>query len=590
MWKHLSFFTAVLVALAAGGMGLTGDAAEQKPDKRIVADLKDGMRIVGLPLKETLWLDRPGIGLELVPLAGVEALEIPEKGPASVHFADGKTLHGDLVDAGVLLAVAWGEALVPLRPGSRLAWRTAQWLGQDSERAVQAAVRGVLNSAELAPWRADLTLRLVVGLRDGSVLVGRTDLEALTFQNQEVGMIELRLEDIESLFTGTHEAPAQVRCRDGKTYRGIVYMPPLFLDTAIGALNLSSERVRCITVLQPGYWAKKGTITIFNPGEERTDYQVRLVIPQDVGMQSDFDDLRLADAWGNALPYWLETYDAELAIVWVRVPRIPSGTTRLDMYYGNTTVSSASNGDATFVLFDDFEKGFDGRKWDRSRDASKDGVGAFVRDGLMHVYGGDMTALGWLHARKPLPNQLSLDGRWRLEPQSNNVVGKVKLCRSNYRALYAGVQLNYFSDHTASNPMTIENRDSFFPLKGEKGVKLAPYWKDTWFHLRLSYDGRGEERNFVLTRDRGKGEEKLDYTARPSREPVWLSINPWAYGAAPNDRILIDWIAGRAYVPGPLEITVSGEDGRWSVTTVWDDGPAAKTSQGDTALFPKVTE
>ena len=54
MWKHLSFFTAVLVALAAGGMGLTGDAAEQKPDKRIVADLKDGMRIVGLPLKETL--------------------------------------------------------------------------------------------------------------------------------------------------------------------------------------------------------------------------------------------------------------------------------------------------------------------------------------------------------------------------------------------------------------------------------------------------------------------------------------------------------------------------------------------------------
>jgi len=59
------------------------------------------------------------------------------------------------------------------------------------------------------------------------------------------------------------------------------------------------------------------------------------------------------------LSYWIEKYDpdAEEAIIWVKVPEIPANSEiEIYMYYGNPEVASASDGEATFEFFDDFEK------------------------------------------------------------------------------------------------------------------------------------------------------------------------------------------------------------------------------------------
>ncbi|MFA6131510.1 MAG: DUF2341 domain-containing protein [Patescibacteria group bacterium] len=108
----------------------------------------------------------------------------------------------------------------------------------------------------------------------------------------------------------------------------------------------------------PGY-AKRKEITITNTtATELTNYQVKLNVLYDSDMQADFDDIRFASSDGStSIDFWLESKtDSSKAIVWVEVPTIGASTTAtIYMYYGNTSVSSASNGANTFDFFDDFE-------------------------------------------------------------------------------------------------------------------------------------------------------------------------------------------------------------------------------------------
>ena len=74
-------------------------------------------------------------------------------------------------------------------------------------------------------------------------------------------------------------------------------------------------------------------------------------------MQPDFHDLRFTDSYGNNLNYWIESYTASSnAIVWVKVPAIPTFGTTINMQYGDPTVAPASNTTNTFIFFDDFTK------------------------------------------------------------------------------------------------------------------------------------------------------------------------------------------------------------------------------------------
>jgi len=106
-------------------------------------------------------------------------------------------------------------------------------------------------------------------------------------------------------------------------------------------------------------WSRRVPVTISNPGSGLTDYQVRVDVNYDADMQPDFDDIRFKDSDGSTeLSHWRESYTASTsAIFWVKVPSIPSGTKTIYMYYGNGAASSASDGDATFEFFDDFEDG-----------------------------------------------------------------------------------------------------------------------------------------------------------------------------------------------------------------------------------------
>jgi len=84
--------------------------------------------------------------------------------------------------------------------------------------------------------------------------------------------------------------------------------------------------------------------------------------------QSDFDDIRFYDLDGQPLSYFKSVANSTMAMVWVKVPNITAGTTVIFMCYGNPSATDASDGEETFVFFDDFlgtSLNYD--KWDFSK-------------------------------------------------------------------------------------------------------------------------------------------------------------------------------------------------------------------------------
>ena len=102
-------------------------------------------------------------------------------------------------------------------------------------------------------------------------------------------------------------------------------------------------------------------------------------------MQADFDDIRFSNQTDTALSYWIQDKtDSSSATVWVKVDSLAaSSNTIINMYYASASSASESNGNSTFMFFDDFNSGsLDQSKWDELG-----GTGAFVVDGSKLIAG-----------------------------------------------------------------------------------------------------------------------------------------------------------------------------------------------------------
>ena len=130
----------------------------------------------------------------------------------------------------------------------------------------------------------------------------------------------------------------------------------VFLISAVG-MNVETAKAADL----PG-WPYKTPITITNTGVAITDYQVQVNLDTSnfnfSQANSDGSDIRFTAADGiTLLPYWLETWIAGTsATFWVKVPSLPAaGNVTINLYSGNPSAASASDGSATFYSFDNFE-------------------------------------------------------------------------------------------------------------------------------------------------------------------------------------------------------------------------------------------
>lgn len=138
------------------------------------------------------------------------------------------------------------------------------------------------------------------------------------------------------------------------------------LRIAIGMMFVLFLLTGCASALSNsggGGWLNNTNIIINNTnGGVLAEYQVVVNLDsvnfQFSQAQANGEDIRFTDPSGAELNYWIENWDysGKNAKVWVRDPNIPANAeTAIQMYYGNPSASSSSDGTGTFDLFDNFD-------------------------------------------------------------------------------------------------------------------------------------------------------------------------------------------------------------------------------------------
>ncbi|MCC7289501.1 DUF2341 domain-containing protein [bacterium] len=106
-------------------------------------------------------------------------------------------------------------------------------------------------------------------------------------------------------------------------------------------------------------WTARKLITVKNTASQTfTNYQAKITITTDTGMQSDFRDLRFTNEAGDTdySHFLAHDYNGQSADVYVKIPSLPQGSTNLYVYFGNANANSVSDVNNTMLFADHFNE------------------------------------------------------------------------------------------------------------------------------------------------------------------------------------------------------------------------------------------
>ena len=140
-------------------------------------------------------------------------------------------------------------------------------------------------------------------------------------------------------------------------------------------------------------FTRRKKITITTDGTSTpVNYQVKLTITYEPGMEVSFADVRFNTKTGTYIDMWQESHtDSTTADIWIELPDTITdpGSDYIWMYYGNDSLSDGGNLDDTFLFGDDFPGStLDGAKWNEWVSAGSYSVSS----GILQVTG---AAAGW---------------------------------------------------------------------------------------------------------------------------------------------------------------------------------------------------
>lgn len=241
--------------------------------------------------------------------------------------------------------------------------------------------------------------------------------------------------------------------------------------------------------------------------------------------QTDFDDIRFTDSDGSTkLDYWLQEYTvSDDATFWVEVSLPAAGTDYGYIYYGRGSVSTTSNGTATFDFFDDFnDASFDTDLW--SEDWSS---GTLTESGgVLHLLGTggsegvlSDTTYGFNHAvgmSVKLDEQNNNDVGWD-ERAGGGYDGNIEYATISHRS---GSKVHRFqSDAGADTNARAEDLSSdYFPIEIQ--------WDATRIQTYISGSSVDIESTYIPTDEMGP----CIYTYGTNNDvwADWVYVRPWA--------------------------------------------------------------
>jgi len=300
-------------------------------------------------------------------------------------------------------------------------------------------------------------------------------------------------------------------------------------------------------------WNYRKLITISGSSGAGAGYQVLLKVGESSGASgahfhieghsANFPaDIRFTDDDETTLlSHWLEKIEGSapnrVAYFWVKVNDNLDSSRNIFIYYGNSSASSASNGDATFLLFDDFNSGFNDAKWART-----DPADVYVEGGIMKIRQNVTDKTTWLRSKINTPWKIAVESVKQVHYANQYYVAGMCIANLTYETCLAGINYDYYFYAPDAN-CYYYNRDSFQPLPCLTGVKLSPFWQDTWFRESLCYTGNNGAIKYI--RNRGLGDEIITHTGIVYTDSTRLHF--WPYGWWTGHYQYIDWIAVRRY-------------------------------------------
>lgn len=300
----------------------------------------------------------------------------------------------------------------------------------------------------------------------------------------------------------------------------------------------TDNSIRIVTNWYDLSWHYRKAITISNSGSALTDYQLKLTVDTETPinaskMQTDGDDIRFTTSDGDTeiSNYWIETgLGTTSTIIWVKVPSIPAGSSIIYIYYGNSSATSISSGDNTFIFFDSFET-YPFAKWTVT-------TGTATQVSTQKTDGSYSMLLNFATVYATFTNQAMLAVEYDARPA------------------YTNQQWNIQGEDSAANqgPSVVFSTDgNLYVLKLPQSPLLQPYSADTWYsflldEIRVDTDTFDVYINGILrTNDAGfySGLNGIS------------SIRLWGSGTATN--FLVDKVKIRQYASNAPTYSIGSE-------------------------------
>jgi len=303
-------------------------------------------------------------------------------------------------------------------------------------------------------------------------------------------------------------------------------------------------------------------------GQNLTDYQVRVVLNTKWLVDNGYatangNEVRFTDSDGSTLlDFWRETdFNQIQTVYWVKVPSIPANSTKdIYIYYDEelTTVPDASNGDNTFLFWDDFSTP---DKWSLY-------TGASIHDGIFDATLGSSdycpeTTVGTIpnkgvavEASVKVVSRTGPNAGWDVGIPSNTAGDNDGAVSGNWY-LIAFESAGYYRiwEHTGTSYTKIREISYSFPTGVFKRISA-----------RISQNAKIE---FYV--DETLIDSFTDSTPIPSGQ---------GYLAWREGDVEIDWVAVRKYVDPEPSVEVEYE-GQATIYIYYGNPSATTTSNGD---------
>ncbi|MHC1623454.1 MAG: DUF2341 domain-containing protein [Candidatus Methanospirareceae archaeon] len=233
-------------------------------------------------------------------------------------------------------------------------------------------------------------------------------------------------------------------------------------------------------------WSYRKKVTITGQSGAGTNYQVDFSIGAAAG--GDFhleghcssfpNDIRVTDNDGTTtLDYWVEDLTVDPITMWVEVADNLDNNVDIYVYYGKSGESSASDGEAVFEQFDDFESGFSG--WSgHTTDFAQSSEQAYDGSYSLKKTGADGHDNAWIQKELSTQNVQIITRLWTSDTLKNR--GGVHL------ALSADADHSYRGDIDPGGDIIIGEADNDAHVAILASSALSAISSDQWVKLTLT--------------------------------------------------------------------------------------------------------